>query len=113
LASDQDFVAAETADEVIAQGGLGSLSRTDLNKKLAGASVGVRAEIGDTEESVAGGAARKDLETMFQLLYLTFTAPRADPVAFKVMTDQWKVALANRAAEPDTGFEQQLTAALD
>src|SRR6185369_12050224 len=67
LASDQDFVPAETADDVIAQGGLGALSRSDLNKKLAGASVAVRAEIGDTEEAVAGGAARKDLETMFQL----------------------------------------------
>jgi zinc protease len=112
LASDQDFVAAETADQVIAQGGLGALSRSDLNKKLAGASVGVRAEIGDTEEAVAGGASRKDLETMFQLLYLTFTAPRADPVAFRVMRDQWKVALANRAAQPDTVFDETLTAAL-
>ncbi len=112
LASDQDFVAAETADQVIAQGGLGALSRSDLNKILAGAAVGVRAEIGDTEESVGGGSSGKDLETMFQLVYLTFTAPRADPVAFRVMRDQWKVALANRAAQPDTVFDETLTAAL-
>ena len=112
LASDQDFVAAETADQVIAQGGLGALGRTDLNKILAGASVSVRAEIGETEEGVAGGASRKDLETMFQLVYLTFTAPRADPVAFRVMTDQWKVALANRAVQPDTVFAETLVAAL-
>jgi zinc protease len=112
LASDQDFVAADTADQVVAQGGLGALSRIDLNKKLAGATVGVRAEIGDTDESLAGGASSKDLETMFQLLYLTFTAPRADPVAFRVMSDQWKVALANRAVQPDTVFEETLNAAL-
>jgi zinc protease len=112
LASDQDFVAAETADEVIAQGGLGTLRKSDLNKILAGAAVSVRAEIGETEESVGGGASRKDLETMFQLVYLTFTAPRADPVAFRVMTEQWKVALANRAALPDTVFAETLVAAL-
>ena len=42
---------------------------------------------------------------MFQLVYLTFTAPRADPVAFGVLTDQLKVALANQFAMPDTVFD--------
>ena len=41
---------------------------------------------------------------MFQLIYLTFTAPRADPVAFRVLTEQLKVTLANRQAQPDTLF---------
>ena len=69
LASDQDFIPAETADAVIAQGGLGGLSRLDLDKVLAGTTASVRADIGETEEGLGGGAARKDLETMFQLVY--------------------------------------------
>ena len=97
---------------VIAQGGLGGLSRIDLDKVLAGTTAFVRADIGETEEGLAGGASRKDLETMFQLVYLTFTAPRADPVAFGVLTDQLKVALANQAAMPDTVFDEALDAAL-
>ena len=36
LASDQDFVAAETATQVVGQGGLGRLTTIDLSKKLAG-----------------------------------------------------------------------------
>ena len=112
LASDQDFISAATADEVIAQGGLGSFTSTDLNKILAGTSVSVRADIGETEEGLAGGASRKDLETMFQLIYLTCTAPRADPVSFQVLTERWKVALANQAALPDTVFTEALAAAL-
>jgi len=48
----------------------------------------------------------------FQLVYLTFTAPRADPVAFRVLTDQLKVMLANRQAQPDTLFNEALDAAL-
>jgi zinc protease len=112
LASDADFIAADTADAVIAQGGLGSLSRLDLEKVLAGTTASVRANIGDTDEGLAGGAGRKDLETMFQLIYLTFTAPRADPVAFRVLTDQLKVTLANRQAQPDELFNQALDAAL-
>jgi zinc protease len=112
LASDEDFIPAETADAVVSQGGLGSFSRSDLNKVLAGTTAYVSADIGATEEGLAGGAARKDLETMFQLIHLTFTAPRADPVAFRVMTEQLKVTLANRQLEPDTVFDQALDAAL-
>src|SRR5678815_2640887 len=69
LASDQDFIPAETADAVIAQGGLGALSRIDLEKVLAGTTAAVRADIGETEEGLSGGATSKDLETMFQLVY--------------------------------------------
>ena len=112
LASDEDFIAAETADAVIAQGGLSGFSRLDLEKVLAGTTASVRADIGDTEEGLAGGAARKDLETMFQLIYLTFTAPRADPVAFGVLTEQLKVTLANRQAQPDELFNQAVDAAV-
>jgi zinc protease len=113
LASDQDFVAAETADEVIAQGGLGKLTRLDLNKVLAGTTAAVSADFSETEEGLGGGASRKDLETMFQLVYLTFTAPRADPVAFRVLTGQLKVTLANQDALPDVAFSDALDAALN
>ena len=51
LAGDQDIVPAETADEVVSEGGLGSFSRIDLNKLLAGATTAVRADIGDRDRS--------------------------------------------------------------
>ena len=112
LASDTDFIPAETASMVIAQGGLGGHSRIDLEKILAGTTAFVRAEVGPTEEGLAGGTSSKDLEAMFQLVYLTFTAPRADPVAFGVLIDQLKVTLANQSAMPDTVFDEALDAAL-
>jgi zinc protease len=112
LASDQDFVPAETADQVMAQGGLGSLTSIDLSKKLAGKAAFVRPEIDDMFEGLNGRALRRDLETMFQLIYLTFTQPRADPEAFRVMTGQLTAALANREALPDAVFEDTLGAAL-
>ena len=40
------------------------------------------------------------------------TAPRADPVAFRILTGQLKVALANREGLPDTVFDEALDAAL-
>ena len=112
LASDEGFIPAATATAVVAQGGLGELSLVDLNKVLAGTTAFVRANIGETEEGLTGGATRKDLETMLQLVYLTFTAPRADPVAFGVLSEQLRVSLANREATPDAVFDEALAAAL-
>jgi zinc protease len=112
LARDQDFVAAETATQVVAQGGLGTLTTIDLSKKLAGKAAFVRADIGDMYEGLSGRALRRDLETMFQLIYLTFTQPRADAEAFRVMTGQLSAGLANRQAQPDAAFDDALTAAL-
>ncbi len=112
LASDGDFIAAATADDVVPEGGLGTFSRQDLNKKLAGVSMSVSAGIGDNDEGLRGGSTRKDLETMFQMIYLTFTAPRADPAAFGVLTGNLKALLANKQALPDVAFREALTAAL-
>jgi zinc protease len=49
---------------------------------------------------------------MFQLLYLRFTQPRADPVAFAALKSQMQGLLANRTASPDVVFNQTLNAAV-
>jgi len=112
LASDQDYVPAETADRIVAEGGLGSLSEIDLSKKLAGKTAVVRPEIDEMSEGLSGRTLRRDLETLFQLIYLTFTQPRADPEAFRAATGQLTAALANRQARPDAAFEDALNAAV-
>jgi zinc protease len=112
LADDQDFVAAETATEVVTDGGLGTLSAIDLSKKLAGKAAVVRPDIDEMYEGLSGRALRRDLETMFQLIYLTFTQPRADAEAFRVATGQLTAALANRQALPEAAFEDALNAAV-
>jgi zinc protease len=61
-------------------------------------------------ESLSGRALRRDVETMFQLIYLTFTQPRADPEAFRTMTGQRTAALGNRQVLPEAAFEDALSA---
>ena len=112
LASDQDLVPAETAEQVVAEGGLGPFSTLDLNKVLAGVSSAVRAYVGDAEEGLRGGASKKDVEKMFQLIYLTFTAPRADPVQFEALKARLRPMLANQQARPETAFRDALVSAL-
>jgi zinc protease len=63
------------------------------------------------EEGLSGGSSRKDLETMFQLIYLTFMQPRADATAFAVQAAQMKTLLANQTAVPEFAFFNALTMA--
>jgi zinc protease len=112
LASDQDFVAAQTAAEVVGAGGLGTMSASDLRKTLTGKIANVGVGFGDTDQQLSGNASKNDLETMFQLIYLKFTAPRADPQMFNVMTSQTKMLLANEVNTPDFAFAEALQGAL-
>ena len=112
LASDADYVAARVADDVITAGGVGKFNALQLDKLLTGKSVGVTAYIGEIEQGLGGGSTPQDLETMFQLLHLRFTQPRADQAAFNALRSQARALLANRAASPEVVFNQTLEAAL-
>jgi zinc protease len=106
LAPDASFVPAMTAAQVVAAGGVGPFDLSAMRKVLAGKLVSVTPTIGETHEGMAGTASAKDVETMFQLLYLQFTQPRRDPAVFRVMVDQMKGLSANRQAMPNTAFEE-------
>ena len=112
LASDADFIAAETATAVISRSGLGALPENALQRALAGKNAFVQPRIGDTDEGLSGGTTSRDLETMFQLIYLTFTQPRADADVFKTLTAQLVATLANREAQPDAVFRDAVEEAV-
>jgi zinc protease len=112
LASDKDYVAAITAAQVVGAGGLGPFNIIQLRNTLAGKAVSVTPFIDDTDEGLGGGASPKDLETMFQLIYLTFTQPRADAEAFAAMASQMRAMLANQQASPEWEFRQTLATTL-
>ena len=112
LVEDKDYIAAATAAMVVPAGGLGEFSAVDLDKLLAGKAAAVRPFIGETDEGLTGSASPKDLETLFQLIYLTMTAPRCDPAIFGVLTGQLKEVLANRAASPEVAFQDTLQTTL-
>ena len=112
LASDADLTAARVADYVVPAGGVGRFSDVTLDKMLAGKAVAVRPFINELTGGMGGGSTPQDLETMFQLLYLRFTQPRADPIAFAAMASQAKSLLANQTASPDVVFDEAINAIL-
>jgi zinc protease len=108
LASDADYMSATLASQVIALGGLGDFNRVDLGKKLAGKAASVSTSIGATSEGLTGRASPKDLETLFQLVHLQFTAPRLDSAAFQAYRNQVMSLLANRGAAPEAAFSDTI-----
>ena len=112
LASDADFIPASTATQVLSAGGVGKFNIIDLGKMLTGKVAGASVYIGELEEGLTGNSSRKDLETMFQLIYLRFTQPRADKDAFAVQSSQMKTLLANQSVVPEFAFYDELTKAL-
>jgi len=108
LATDEDFIPARTAAQVIGSGGLGEFNAINLQKKLSGKVARVRPSISELEEGIFGSASPKDLETMFQLVYLTFTEPRADADIFQALTSQMKAMYKNRSASPMAVFYDTL-----
>ncbi len=112
LAEDPSLIPANTADQVVPAGGLGTFSAVDLEKKLAGKAVSISPSIDELEEGLAASASPRDAETLFQLVYLTFTAPRPDPVVFDLFKSQLKSVLENRTKSPETVFSDTLRTTL-
>ena len=85
--------------------GISKFPNTTLSKMLAGKMVGVSPSIGNFTHSISGSSTPKDLETAFQLLYLTMTEPRFDPEEFKTGIQQIKAVLPNLVNTPDFKFQ--------
>ena len=112
IAEDKDFMSAELASQVVSLGGIGSFNFIDLGKKLSGKAVSVTPGISETEERMSASGSPKDLETMFQLIYLDFTAPRLDTTAFAAFKAQVGPFLANRGADPSSVFRDTVTSVM-
>ena len=111
LAKDADFdTAARFASAVVREGGVGSFDAVALRKSLTGKIVSVGPNIGELEESFGGAAAPADMETMFQLVYLYFTAPRKDAGAFATWQTREAEQTKNRRLSPEATFFDDMQA---
>ncbi|MCC6526300.1 MAG: insulinase family protein [Polyangiaceae bacterium] len=108
LVPDADFASARFAAEVVGEGGLGALGPSALDKALSGKLVRARAWIGELEEGISAGASPADLETMFQLVHLRFTAPRKDADVFTAWQAKSRDAARNRRLRPEAAFGEDM-----
>ena len=100
----KDKYNAEYATAIVGAMGIGDFSPTDLRKALAGKTASARTTFDAVSEGVVGNSSVKDLETMFQLIYLNVTSPRKDEALFKSFVQRNKSQFANLAANPNAAF---------
>jgi zinc protease len=108
LVPDADVPSATLATTVVERGGVATFNAIELNKKLSGKQASVSPFIDDVSQGFSGRASPKDLETLFQLVYLKFVAPRRDEAAFNAFKSQVAPFFANRANNPEATFSDTI-----
>ena len=88
--------------------GLSKFKGTDVTKMLSGKNVRVGSYIDAIYNGVTGSSSVKDLETAFQLLYLTFVEPRFDQEEWDNAVAQLKAVLPNALATPAFKLQKEL-----
>jgi zinc protease len=113
LTEERDYVPAMTASVLATQAArLGELDPTALRKSLAGKAVQVAPSLGVLEEGIGGRASPKDLETLFQLVHLYFTAAKPDTASFEGLRSQLRSVYQNMSASPEQAFQDSLQSVL-
>ena len=102
-----DVYNIQFANYILSQSGLGNFSSTDLQKALAGKQVGTQFSIENAMHGLSGNSTPKDLETLFQLIYLDFTKVTKDEKAVNnfltlISTQLKNISLNNEAVFQDS-----------
>jgi len=88
--------------------GVGNFSNSELDKALAGKQVGVYLNVEEYTDQLSGNSTVKDLETMFQLIYLKFTALNKDEKKFNQTMSLMETQLKNKDLMPESALSDSL-----
>ena len=108
LVATEDLPSALLTTSAISWMGIGRFSMNQLEKALTGKTVNVAPSIYDNTETMSGSSSVKDFETMLQLTYLYFTAPRRDQTGYETLMGLVKNQMVNRDKNPKTAFSDSI-----
>ena len=100
LYEDQDVPSADMLTGLTSFYGLGEFDATSLQKMLAGKQVELYMSLGELNEGLSGQSTPRDLETMMQLLYLSFNEPRFDEEAHAAIMSRYRGLVENLGNNP-------------
>ena len=90
LYEDNEILTASWAASVVDGSGIADFDNTQLSKKLQGMNIAISPYISSLTEGFQGNCSPKDFETLLQLTYLYFDAPRKDKESFDRFVSQMK-----------------------
>ncbi len=112
LLQDSELASASMLGSLVQLSGLGDYSATELPKVLAGKTARTQVVVSDLNEIVIGNAVTKDVETMLQMVYLSFEKPRLDQDAFKVLENNIGNFLTRRSKDINAKMQDSVTTTL-
>ncbi|MFG6381475.1 MAG: insulinase family protein [Muribaculum sp.] len=92
--------------------GLGSYTSADLQKYMAGKQASVNVSLSDYDRSLSGRAVPKDIPTLMELIYMTFTGFNLDAAEFEATQNLYTGYYQNQEANPQFQFSKRLMEAL-
>ena len=105
---DNEAFTAKMAASIVDQSGIAGFTNSQLSKKLKGTNLGVGPSIGELSEGINGNCSPKDFETMLQLTYLYFDAPRKDNDAFDRFMTQLRTQFKFMGENPQYQFYDKM-----
>ena len=108
LYNEKDWANLEMLSSLSSITGLGNFSNSELKKALAGKQASVYLNISDFTDQLSGNSTVKDLETMFQLIYLNFTALNKDEKKFNQTMSLMETQLKNKDLMPESALSDSL-----
>ncbi len=105
-----DLASANLCTSIASNNGMGKYNLIDLGKVLAGKYVSLKPSVGMYDESFSGNSSVKDLETLMQLIYLTFKGTRQDDDSYASLIAQYETAYANAKKDPSRTFSDSVRA---
>ena len=109
LVATENLASGALATSIIELAGIADMSATDLQKALTGKQVSLSPSIDEYSEGISGVSTIKDLETLLQLNYLYFTAPRRDEESFQTLMSILDSQLANRDKNPKAAWSDSIS----
>ncbi|MDR2897384.1 MAG: insulinase family protein, partial [Spirochaetaceae bacterium] len=104
LASDADYPSAAALGDYAAMSGLNGFSLVELEKLLAGKTVGFDVWISEAWEGISGSSSNQELETLFQLIFLIFTNPTFTNEGWDSLMANYNTIAESRRNNPDEQF---------
>ena len=105
----KDLINAKVFNNIIAISGLGEFQKSELEKLLSGKKISISKEITYDKEKFSGISSPADIETLMQLIYLSFQAPLRDNDAYSSYISRLENQLKNQQLNPMVIFSDSLT----
>ena len=109
---DSERINLQAFDGVAGHSKIGGFTNTELSKALAGKNVRSSADVDVREESFSGFSSKKDIQTLFELIYMTFQPREKDEDAVGAYKEQLRETLRNKALNPVSSLSDSLQATL-